>query len=162
MTLSPGDRLPAATFMEFGAGGVASVESDALTAGRRVALFAVPGAYTRICSAQHLPSFIRTADAFAAKGVTEIVCVSVNDPFVMRAWGEATGAGAAGIRMLADAEGAFTRAIGMDFTNPAVGLFGRSRRYSMLVEDGVVRILNVEAGTGQCEISAGETLLAAL
>jgi cytochrome c peroxidase len=161
MTLSPGDRLPAASFLEIGEGGPGAVASDALFAGRKVALFAVPGAYTGVCSAQHVPSFVRVADALRAKGVDEILCVAVNDPFVLKAWGEATGATAAGIRMLADPGSAFTRAIGMDFDNPAVGFHGRSKRYALLAEDGVVRVLNVEASPGQCEISAGETLLAA-
>lgn len=162
MTLSPGDRLPAATFLEMGEGGPAQVTSDALLAGRSVALFAVPGAYTGVCTTQHVPSFIRVAEELKAKGVEAIVCVSVNDPFVLKAWGEATGAAAAGIRMLADADGSFTRAIGMDFDAPPAGLMGRSKRYTALVEDGRVMVLNVEASPGQCETSAGETLLAAI
>ena len=127
-----------------------------------MALFAVPGAYTGVCSTRHVPSFIRVADALRAKGVDEIVCVAVNDPHVMLAWGDATGARAAGIRMLADAGSEFTGALGMAYDNPAAGMFARSRRYAMLVEDGVVRILNVEASPGQCEASAGEALLAAI
>lgn len=162
MTLSTGDRLPAASFIELGDAGPTAVASDALLAGRKVVMFAVPGAYTGVCSTQHVPSFIRTAPAFAGKGVDEILCVSVNDPFVLKAWSDATGAGAAGIRMLADADGAFTKAIGMDFTAPPAGLIDRSKRYAMVVEDGVVTTLNVEASPGQCEVSAGETLLAAL
>lgn len=162
MTLAIGDRIPSANFIEIGASGPAAVASEALLAGRKVVLFAVPGAYTPTCHSAHVPSFVRTAKALADKGVAEIACISVNDPFVMKAWGEATGATGAGIRMLADADGSFTKAIGMDFTAPPVGLLGRSKRYAMLVEDGVIKVLNIEESPGQCEISAGETLLAAL
>lgn len=160
MTLSIGDQVPSATFIEMGEGGPTPVGSDALLAGRKVVLFAVPGAYTGVCSTQHVPSFIRTADGFKDKGVDEILCVSVNDPFVMKAWGEATGATRAGIRMLADADGAFTQAIGMDFTRAEAGLLGRSMRYAMLIDDGAVTVLNLEESPGQCDISAGEALLA--
>ena len=107
-------------------------------------LFGLPGAFTGTCSTQHLPSFIRVADALRAKGVDEIVCVAVNDPHVMLAWGEATGATAAGIRMLADAARRSPRRSGSTFDNPAAGLFPRSKRYALLAEDGVVRVLNLE------------------
>ena len=127
--------------------------------GRKVAIFAVPGAFTPTCHSAHVPSFIRTKDQFDAKGVDEIICISANDPFVMQAWGEATGANAAGITMMADAESAFTDAIGMRFDAPPAGLIGRSLRYAMLVEDGTVTILNREEAPGQCELSAGEGLL---
>jgi cytochrome c peroxidase len=159
MTIAPGDELPEATFLEKTASGIAPVPTGALLAGRRVALFAVPGAYTGVCSTRHVPSFIRVADRLRAKGVDEIVCVSVNDPHVMMAWGETTGASAAGIRMLADAGSVFTRAMGLAFDRPEAGLFGRSQRYALLAEDRVVKILNVEPATGQCAVSAGETLL---
>lgn len=162
MTVTTGDTLPAATFIELGADGPVEITTDALLKGRKVVLFAVPGAFTPTCHSAHVPSFIRTAAALAEKGVDEIVCISVNDPFVMKAWGEATGAGAAGIRMLSDAGSAFTKAIGMDFDAPPVGLHARSKRYAMLVEDGVVKVLNVEASPGECSVSAGEALLAAL
>ena len=161
MTIAIGDKLPDGSFLEKGDEGIAPVALGDLVQGRRVVIFAVPGAYTGVCSTQHVPSFIRVAEQLRAKDVDAIVCVSVNDPHVLRAWSEATGAGAAGIRMLADADGAFTRALGLDFDNPAGGLYGRSKRYAMLVEDGIVRVLNVEASTGQCEVSAGETMLAA-
>ena len=159
MAIAQGERLPEAALVRMGATGPEEVGIGDLTAGRKVVIFAVPGAYTPTCHSAHVPSFVRTRDDFAAKGVDEIVCVSVNDPFVMKAWGEATGASAAGIAMLADASGAFTRALGMDFDAPPVGLLGRSKRYAMLVDDGVVTVLNVEASPGECEISAGETLL---
>ena len=160
MTLQQGDTLPEATLIAMGDGGPEEVRLSERTKGRKVVIFAVPGAFTPTCHSAHVPSFLRTKDALAEKGVDEILCVSVNDPFVMKSWGEATGATAAGIAMLADAEGAFTKALGMDFTAPPVGLIGRSRRYAMLVEDGTVSLLNVEGSPGECEVSAGETLLA--
>jgi peroxiredoxin len=122
-------------------------------------IFAVPGAFTPTCHSAHVPSFMRTKDQFTEKGVDEIICVSVNDPFVMKAWGEVTGATEAGITMLSDAESAFTKAIGMDFDAPPAGLIARSKRYAMLVEDGIVTQLNEESSPGECEISAGEGLL---
>jgi len=160
MTLQQGDTLPEATLIAMGDGGPEEVRLSERTKGRKVVIFAVPGAFTPTCHSAHVPSFLRTKDALTEKGVDEILCVSVNDPFVMKSWGEATGATAAGIAMLADAEGAFTKALGMDFTAPPVGLIGRSRRYAMLVEDGTVSLLNVEGSPGECEVSAGETLLA--
>jgi cytochrome c peroxidase len=162
MTIAVGDKLPTATFLEKGEKGIAPVTTDELFDGRTVALFAVPGAYTGVCSTQHVPSFIRVADDLRAKGVDEIVCVAVNDPHVMRAWGEATGALGAGIRMLADPASEFTRAMGLTFDNPGAGMYGRSKRYALLAEDGSVNVLNLEASPGQCETSAGEALLAAV
>jgi cytochrome c peroxidase len=129
--------------------------------GRKVVIFGLPGAFTRTCSTAHVPSFIRTAKGFAEKGVNEIICVAVNDPFVLKAWGEATGATAAGLTMLGDSDSAFTRAIGMSFDVPPLGFFSRSKRYSLLAEDGVVTRFNPEPATG-CEISAGEHLLSQL
>ncbi|MBC7133480.1 MAG: peroxiredoxin [Roseovarius sp.] len=159
MTISVGDKLPDAPLLRLGANGPEELRIASLTEGRKVVIFAVPGAYTPTCSSAHVPSFIRTKAAFDAKGVDEIICVSVNDPFVMKAWGEATGAAEAGITMLADPQSAFTRAIGMDFDAPPAGLLGRSRRYAMLVEDGTVRVLHVEQSPGTCEATAGESLL---
>ncbi|MEM9638203.1 MAG: peroxiredoxin, partial [Pseudomonadota bacterium] len=121
--------------------------------------FAVPGAYKPTCHSAHVPSFVRTKDQFDAKGVDEIICVSVNDPFVMKSWGEATGAAAAGITMLGDADSSFTKAIGMDFDAPPAGLMGRSKRYAMLVDDGKVTLFQPEESPGMCEVSAGEALL---
>lgn len=159
MTISTGDKLPEATLVQMGAEGPQEVSLADKTAGRKVVIFAVPGAFTPTCHSAHVPSFIRTKEQFDQKGVDEIICVSVNDPFVMNAWGEATGANAAGITMLADAQSAFTTAIGMNFDAPPVGLMARSKRYAMLVEDGVVKQLNTESSPGECEISAGEGLL---
>jgi len=162
MTIALGDRLPEATFLEKGPEGIGPVPSAELFGGRRVVLFGLPGAFTGMCSSRHVPSFIRVADAIRAKGVDEIVCVSVNDPHVMLAWSESSGAGAAGIRMLADADGAFARAMGLTFDNPGAGLFGRSKRYALMAEDGVVKVLNIETSRTDCELSGGETMLEAI
>jgi len=162
MTISTGDSLPEASLALMTDKGPQTVQMSKLTAGRKVVIFAVPGAFTPTCHSAHVPSFIRTKDQFAGKGIDEIICISVNDPFVMKAWSEATGAGAAGITMLADPESAFTTAIGMNFDAAAVGLMARSTRYAMLVDDNVVSILQTEAGPGVCEATAGEGLLAAM
>ena len=162
MTISEGDRLPEATLTRLGANGPETVTLGAITKGRKVVIFAVPGAYTGVCTTAHVPSFIRTKAKFDAKGVDEIVCLSVNDPFVMGAWGESTGATKAGISMLGDAAGALTKAIGMDFDAPPAGLIGRSKRYAMFVDDGVVKVLHLEASPGVCETSGGEAMLEAI
>ena len=160
MTIEIGQKLPEATLIEMGAEGPAEVSVADLTAGRKVALFAVPGAFTPTCHAKHVPSFIEAADDLRAKGIDDIVCVSVNDPFVMKAWGEATGAAGAGIRMMSDAGSGFTKAIGLDFSAPPVGLIDRSQRYSMFVEDGEVKQLNIEGSPGEAIASLGDALLA--
>ena len=132
MTISKGATLPDATLLYLGEEGPASVQMSEKLTGRKVVIFGLPGAYTGVCTTSHVPSFIRTKDAFAAKGVDEIICVSVNDPFVLKAWGEATGAAEAGITMLGDADGVFTKAIGMEFTARPAGLIGRSKRLSLI------------------------------
>jgi cytochrome c peroxidase len=162
MTIAPGDTLPEATLVKMGADGPETVALAEHAKGKKLALFAVPGAFTPTCHSAHVPSFIRTKDDFAAKGVDEIICVSVNDPFVLKAWGEATGATEAGITMLGDADSSFTKAIGMDFDAPPAGLIGRSQRYAMIVDDGKVTTLHVEDSPGTCEVSGGEALLAEL
>ncbi|OAN72027.1 thiol peroxidase [Rhodobacteraceae bacterium EhC02] len=162
MTISTGANLPDAKLVKMGDKGPEAVALGEKLKGRKVAIFAVPGAFTPTCHSAHVPSFIRTKDQFAAKGVDEIICISVNDPFVMKAWGEATGATAAGITMLSDATSEFTKAIGMDFDAPPAGLVARSKRYAMLVEDGVVKVFHPEESPGTCEISGGEALLAAI
>ena len=108
---------------------------------------------------RHVPSFVRSKAALDEKGVDAVICVSVNDPFVMKAWGEATGATAAGLQVLGDASAEFTKAIGLDFTAPPAGLYDRSNRYTLLAEDGVVKSINLEESPGVCELSAAETLL---
>ena len=159
MTISTGQSLPDANLLTMGADGPEAVSLSERTKGKKVVLFGLPGAYTGVCTTAHVPSFIRNKDQFANKGVDEIICVTVNDPFVCGAWSDSNGAGEAGIAILGDADGAFTKEIGMDFTAPPAGLIGRSKRYTMLVEDGVVSILNEEENPGMCEMSAGETLL---
>ncbi|MEZ5753830.1 MAG: peroxiredoxin [Paracoccaceae bacterium] len=162
MTISVGQTLPDATLIQMGANGAESVSVHAKAKGRKVVIFAVPGAFTPTCHSAHVPSFIRTKDGFAAKGVDEIICISVNDPFVMKAWGEATGANGAGITMLADADSSFTKAMGLAFDAPPVGLLARSKRYALYAEDGVVKALHMEESPGTCEISGGEALLKAI
>lgn len=157
--IATGDTLPDATLIQLGTDGPEGVRISEKTKGRKVVIFAVPGAYTGTCTTAHVPSFIRTKSQFDAKGIDEIICVAVNDPFVMGAWGEATGATGAGLTMLSDAASEFTKAIGMEFDVPPAGLFGRSKRYAMLVDDGKVVALNIEENPGVCELSAGEGLL---
>jgi len=162
MPVSVGDALPGAELLHVGESGPETVALAPRLAGRKVVIFGLPGAYTGTCTTAHVPSFIRTMDALKAKGVDEVICVSVNDPFVMQAWAEATGAAAAGIAMLADPAAAFTKAIGMEFTAPPVGLYDRSLRYALIAEDGVVKVLNKEENPGVCEVSAGEAMVDAL
>ncbi len=159
MTIAPGATLPDATLLRIGADGPETVALSSLTKGRKVVIFGLPGAYTGTCTTAHVPSFIRTSEKFRAKGVDEIICVAVNDPFVMKAWSDSTRAADGGVTMLGDPGSEFTKAVGMDFTAPPVGFYDRSKRYSMYVEDGAVKVVNEEDSPGTCEISAGETLL---
>lgn len=153
-----GDKLPDAVLLQKGADGIVKVPLADRLAGRRVVIVAVPGAFTPTCDAMHLPSFIRTKADFDAKGIDEIICVSVNDAHVMAAWGESTGASAAGISMLADGDSSFTKALGLAFTAEAAGMIDRSKRYAMLVEDGVLKVFQLEK-PGECAISTGEAML---
>ncbi len=159
MTISVGDKVPSATLIQKQDGAPAAVSLDDKLAGRKVVIFGLPGAFTPTCSAAHVPSFIRTADQFAAKGVDEIICVSVNDMHVMELWGEQTGGTAAGITFLADGDSSFTKAIGMDFDNPAAGMIGRCKRFAMYVDDGVVKVMSPEIKAGVCDLSGGEFML---
>ena len=156
MTISVGDKLPEATLTKVTPDGPDQVDTRSYFAGRTVALFAVPGAYTPTCSAKHLPSFIEKAADLKAKGVDEIACTSVNDAFVMGAWGKANDAG--DITMLADWDASFATALGLTMDGSKFGLGTRSQRYGMLVEDGVVKQLNVEA-PGEYKVSSAEYLL---
>jgi glutaredoxin/glutathione-dependent peroxiredoxin len=157
MTIKVGDKVPHATFMTKTADGPAPVDSDTLFKGRRVAVFAVPGAFTPTCSARHLPGFRDQADALKAKGIDQIACISVNDVFVMGAWGQSADAGDK-VLMLADGNGDFTRKIGLEMDASKFGMGTRSQRYSMVVNDGVVESLNVEAG-GEFKVSSAEHML---
>jgi peroxiredoxin len=161
MTIAVGDKLPAATFKVKTADGLADMTTEQLCAGKTVVLFAVPGAYTPTCSAKHLPSFLEHHDALKAKGVDTVACVAVNDAFVLDAWGRFGGAGDK-VLMLADGNGTFTKAVGMDFDGSGFGLGTRSKRYSMLVKDGVVKAVNVEASPGVMEVSGADKVLAVL
>ena len=160
-----GDKLPAGKLQEFveveGNGcsiGPNTFELDKLTAGKKIAVFGLPGAFTPTCSAKHVPGYVQKADEFAKAGVDEIWCVSVNDDFVMGAWGRDQKA-AGKVRMMADGSAAFTNAVGLPLDLVANGMGVRSQRYSMLVEDGVVKSLNIEA-PGKFEVSDADTLLA--
>lgn len=162
MTDLQGTILPEATFLRIGDNGPEPVKLADKTKGRKVVIFAVPGAFTPTCDSAHVPSFVRTMDQFDALGVDEIICISVNDPHVLKAWGETTGATAAGITMLADPQSTFTTGIGMNFDAPPAGLMARSMRYAMLVEDGKVVLFQPEEGRGVCTLSGGEGMLAAI
>ena len=162
MKISEGATLPGATLLQMGANGAEGVDLAAKLKGRKVVIFGLPGAYTGTCTTAHLPSFIRTKTAFDAKGVDEIICIAVNDPFVMKAWGESTGATAAGITLLGDADAGFTKAIGAEFDVPQLGFKDRSRRYALYAVDGVVKVLHHGSESNACEISGGEALLAAI
>lgn len=159
MTISIGDKIPATDLMEMTASGPAKVSSSDVFSGKKIALFAVPGAYTPTCSAKHLPGFVSNLDALKSKGVDEVICLSVNDPFVMAAWGKAQDAGA--VRMMADPDAALTKAMKVEFDASGAGLGVRSRRYSMIVDDGTVTQLNLEE-TGGFEVSDADTLLGQL
>ena len=160
MTISVGDKLPEANFMEMTANGPEPVSSADVFGGKTVALFAVPGAYTPTCSAKHLPGFVEKQGDLAAKGIDEIVCTSVNDVFVMGAWGKENGVDGK-VRMLADGNGAFASALGLEMDASGFGMGQRSQRYSMIVKDGTVTELNVEQGGG-FEVSSADYLLGQL
>ncbi len=157
MTIQVGDRIPDATFMTFTGDGPAPMTTDDVFKGKTVALFAVPGAFTPTCSARHLPGFIDDAADLKALGVDLIACVSVNDVFVMNAWGKAQDVGD-NILMLADGNGAFTKAVGLELDGSKFGMGSRSQRYSLVVKDGVVDKLNVEVG-GEFRVSASDYML---
>ncbi len=160
MTIKVGDRIPSATLATMGPDGPKPITTDELFGGKKVALFAVPGAFTPTCSAKHMPGYVQNAEAIKSKGVDTIACVSVNDPFVMAAWGKDQNVGDK-VLLLADGSGNFAKALDtvLDLTERGLGL--RSSRYSMIVDDGVVSQLNLEDGGG-FEVSDAETLLGQL
>jgi glutaredoxin/glutathione-dependent peroxiredoxin len=159
MTIKVGDRVPSVTLRFLTKDGMQQVSSDDFFKGKKVVLFAVPGAYTRTCSQRHLPSYVTNAAALKAKGADTIACIAVNDAFVMDAWGREHGADQ--IVMLGDGSGDFTKAIGLDLDRISAGMGIRSQRYAMLVEDGVVKALNVEP-SGEYGVSSAESMLATL
>ena len=156
MTIQTGDRIPDAQLTIASADGPQAVSSTDFFAGKKVALFAVPGAFTPTCSARHLPSYVEKAGDLKAKGVDEIACISVNDPFVMSAWNERDGS--RDITMIADGNGEFTEALGLSFDGSKFGMGKRSQRYSMIVNDGTVEQVNVEA-PGDYRVSGAEAML---
>lgn len=160
MTIAKGDKIPATTFVKMTENGPEPVESDAYFAGRKVAIFSVPGAFTPTCSAKHLPGFVEQAAALKAKGVDEIACTAVNDAFVMGAWGKSANADGK-VTMLADGNGAFAKAVGLEMDGSKFGMGTRGQRFSMIVNDGVVEELNVEA-PGDFKVSSAEHMLGQL
>ncbi len=160
MTIKVGDKIPSATLMQMKDGGPKPVSTDELFKGRKVALFALPGAFTPTCSAKHLPGYVQNAGALKAKGIDAIACLSVNDAFVMGAWGEQQGAGDK-VMMLADGNGDFTRALGLEMDVSKFGMGKRSQRYSMIVDNGVVTSLNLEQ-PGAFEVSGADHMMALL
>jgi peroxiredoxin len=157
MTIQVGDRVPSTSFVKVTAGGPEPVDSESFFAGRRVALFSVPGAFTPTCSAKHLPGFVEKADELKAKGIDEVACTAVNDAFVMGAWGQASGVEGK-VTMLADGNAAFPKAVGLDMDGTKFGMGIRGQRFSMVVNDGVVEQLNVEA-PGEFKVSSAEHML---
>lgn len=161
MTIAIGDIFPAATLKEKTADGVSDVDLSTFLKGRRIILFAVPGAFTPTCSMNHLPGFLENRDSFYAKGVNEIAVVAVNDHHVMQAWAKASG-GEGKIRFFADGSAMLTKALGLESDMSAGGMGIRSKRYSMLIDDGKVTQLNVEDSPGKAEVSGAATLLGQL
>ena len=156
MTISKGEKLPNVQLVKVTENGPEKVQSGEYFAGRKVALFSVPGAYTPTCSAKHLPGFVEKAEELKAKGVDEIACTAVNDAFVLGAWAKANGA--EGITMLADGNGDFAEALGLTMDGSGFGMGKRGQRFSMIIEDGVVSELNVEQ-PGEYKVSSAEYLL---
>jgi peroxiredoxin len=159
MTIKTGDRIPSVTLKKMGEKGPENISTDQIFNGKKVVLFAVPGAFTPGCTMTHLPGYVVNADKIKAKGVDTIACLSVNDAFVMDAWGKSQNAD--DLLMLADGNAELTKALGLELDASGFGLGIRSQRYAMIVEDGVVKHLNVEQGTG-VDVSAAEKILALL
>ena len=158
MTISIGEKLPQATFKEKTENGPVEVKTEDLFAGKRVVLFAVPGAFTPTCTLNHLPGYLENRESLAAKGIDDIAVVAVNDWHVMGAWAQASG-GLGKIHFLADFDAAFTKAMGLDVDLSGGGLGVRSKRYSMLVENGVVKSLDIEESPGQATVSSAQAML---
>jgi len=160
MTIKAGDRMPAGTFKRMTKDGPANITTDELFKGKTVVLFSVPGAFTPTCDAKHLPGFVQLADQIRAKGVDTIACMAVNDVFVMNAWGKASGVGDK-VMMLADGNGDYARALGLELDAKGYGMGVRGQRFAIIVRDGVASRVEVEA-PGQFKVSAAESILAYL
>ena len=160
MTIKVGDRIPSASLKHMTADGMQTITTDQLFKGKKVVLFALPGAFTPTCSAKHLPGFVQNAEQIKAKGVDTIACLSVNDAFVMNAWGKDQKVGDK-VMMLADGNADFSKAVGLTMDGTGYGMGTRAQRYAMVVQDGVVKALNVEA-PGAFEVSSAESIIKAL
>jgi peroxiredoxin len=161
MTINVGDKIPSVTLKQLTPEGVKEVTTDEIFRGKKVVLFAVPGAFTPACSQRHLPGYVDKAADIKAKGIDEIACVAVNDAFVMGAWGKEQRTEGK-IRMLSDGSGDLARALGLELDLTKGGLGVRSKRYSMLIDNGIIKSLNVEAQPGQVETSSADAMLKAL
>lgn len=153
-----GDKIPSATLRRMNDSGIEEVQTSDYFAGRKIAMIGVPGAFTPTCSQQHLPGYIEKSADFKSKGVDEIACLSVNDPFVMQEWGKASSAEGK-VTLLADGNGEFTKAMGLEFDGSGAGLGTRSKRFAMIVEDGVVKSLHVEDSPGALQVTGAEKLI---
>ncbi|MCZ6487901.1 MAG: peroxiredoxin [Gammaproteobacteria bacterium] len=160
MTIQPGEKIPSLILHHKTADGVEEISTEEIFNGKKIVLFALPGAFTPTCSASHLPGYVVKSDEIFAKGVDRIVCLSVNDAFVMGAWGEQQNVEDR-VMMIADGSGYFTQAVGLEFDRRQGGMGMRSQRYAMIVNDGVVELLNIEA-PAKLEVSDADTILASL
>ena len=160
MSINPGDKMPSGSFKVITAEGPRDLSTDELFSGKTVVLFSVPGAFTPTCDAKHLPGFVQHADAIKAKGVDTIACMAVNDMFVMKAWGQSANVGDA-VLMLADGNGDYTKALGLELDARGFGLGMRGQRFAIIVKDGVASVVNVEAG-GEFKVSSAEHILSQL
>ncbi len=161
MSISVGDKIPAATVTTMTDEGPQPISSEDFFAGRKVVMFGVPGAFTPTCHNQHLPGFVRHLDAIKAKGVDTIACLSVNDVFVLDAWAQSADAGKA-VTFLADGNAELTKALGLELDASGFGMGTRSQRFSMIVDDGVVQAINIEPQAGQAEVTSADAILANL
>ena len=161
MTIQVGDKVPSVTFKKFTGEGFADVKTDEFFAGKRILLFGIPGAFTPVCQGNHMPGYVENAASFKEKGIDEIACISINDTFVMKAFGKSSDADGK-IEMLADDAGAFTKGIGLDADASSFGLGTRSERYAMIVKDGVVESMKVEKNFVDHDVSSADNMLAAL
>lgn len=159
MKISVGQKMPNSTLSYFGPDGVSQIELIDLLKGKKVVIFALPGAFTNTCSSKHLPGFIEKSARIKKEGVDEIICISVNDPFVMSKWGEATGAIDVGIKMLADPASDFTKSIGTEFTVPPIGFFNRSKRCAFIVENQKIVYAYLDDASGVVTGSSAEAIL---